>query len=314
MNEPSDEVDRAIEGYCRELQAEAELARGDVREIEDHMRTLVDDLRERGMPAGAAIAEAARRLGEPRALAREQARVRSPFGARLSRARAWSAAALLVPMLGWLGGYVVPAEGVWSRAGLELVVGSVLVVALIARLAWARPVLLGGMAFFALPAALWAALVPGTSPLWMVWHLGIVAFLAPWRRRELTGAGWALALHVWAYGAAAFELGFQVTTSDGSWSLVAPAAQVALGAAMLATAGGLLRARWAALASLLAAAALAAVGFELWGLRFRFDHPDAYRAGMLALIGSGALAAAAGAALAWRSARSNLGTTAALLG
>ncbi|HTM20957.1 MAG TPA: hypothetical protein VL172_10630, partial [Kofleriaceae bacterium] len=284
MSGRDDEIDRAIQDYCHDLQAEAELARGDLHEIEDHMRSLVDELRGRGLPVGAAIAEAARRLGEPRALAREHARVSSPFGARLSRARAWSAAALLAPMLAWLGLYIVPVTGAFSRAGMELVVGSVLVLALVARRAWARPVLLGGMAFFVLPAALWAALVPGASPLWMLWHLGIAAFLAPWRRRELTPAGWALALHVWTYGAAAFALGFQVTTNDGSWNLVAPASQVALGAAMLATAGSLLRARWAALASLLAAAALAAVVFELWGLRFRFDHATAYRAGTLALI------------------------------
>ena len=94
-----DEVEQAIEHYRARLAAEAELARGDLAEIEDHLRTLIDALREDGLPAGEAIVEAARRLGDPRQLAREHARVRTPFGAKLSRARAWSACALLLPYL-----------------------------------------------------------------------------------------------------------------------------------------------------------------------------------------------------------------------
>jgi len=309
-----DDVEHAIEEYCRELTAEAELARGDLAEIEDHMRSLVDELRDRGMPVGRAVKEAARRLGDPRAVAREHARVSSPFGARLSRARAWSAAALLAPMLGWLAVEIVPQAGLLSRAGMELGFGVVLVFALLARLAWARPVVLGGVAFFALPAALWAALVPGATPLWAAWYAGIAAFLVPWRRGEISGAGWALALHVWAYGAAGFALAFQVTTGDGSWSPVAPSSLLALFAAIAATCGGLLRARWSAAAAAVVAVALTAVIVELWDLRFRFPHPDAYRAGILILVASGAVAAAAGAVLAWRSARSTLGTVRALLG
>lgn len=38
-------VNEAIETYRQQLTAEAELARGDLDEIEDHMRTLIDEPR-----------------------------------------------------------------------------------------------------------------------------------------------------------------------------------------------------------------------------------------------------------------------------
>ena len=88
-----------IATYKRELVAEAELARGDLDEIEDHLRVLATELRDRGMPRIEATIEACRRLGDPRAVAREHARVRSPFGARLSKLRAYSAVALIAPIL-----------------------------------------------------------------------------------------------------------------------------------------------------------------------------------------------------------------------
>ncbi len=302
------EVASAIRGYRDQVVAEAELARGDLDEIEDHLRTLTDELRGTGMPAALAVTEAAHRLGDPRELAREHARVRSAFGAKLSRTRAWSAAMLLAPMLVYFGISVLPYEGWWSRAGLELGFGAVLLVALVARLSWARPVLLGGMGFFVLPAALWLGVAPGSTPLWLVWQLGIVAFLVPWHRRELTAAGAGMALQVWGYGAAALALGFQVTTNDGSWSAVAPAAQIALGAAIVATTGQLLRARWSAVASGVSTFTLLLAMHEMWSLTFRFAHPDLYRVCLLGMIASGAAASAASTLLAWRTARSSLGT------
>src|SRR6266567_2391935 len=54
--------------------------------LADGRRALVDEL-QRTMPAAEALTEAARRLGDPKAIAREHARVRTPFGTKLSRAR-----------------------------------------------------------------------------------------------------------------------------------------------------------------------------------------------------------------------------------
>src|ERR1051325_3500616 len=99
MEDRMKDVERAVETYKERLAAEAELAPRDVAEIEDHLRTLIEDLRATGVPLGRAIEQAAEGLGAPARLAREHSRVRTPFGARLSRLRAWSALALILPMI-----------------------------------------------------------------------------------------------------------------------------------------------------------------------------------------------------------------------
>jgi hypothetical protein len=308
MSNDTKDVDRAIAAYRRELVAEAELAAEDLDEIEDHLRTLTADLRATGLPAAAAVTEAARRVGDPRRLAREHARVRSPFGAQLSRLRAWSAALVLAPMLVIAVVETLPHTGLWSRYMAELGFGLVLAAALVARLSWARSVLLGGLAFFAIPTVMAVALAPESSALWLVPSLGPLAFLVPWRRGEVTRAGTALALSVWAYGAASLALGYQLTASDGSVAFVAPVAVVALVAAMIATVGGILRARWSAAASAVCAATLAFAIVELAGMRFVFDDAALWRVYLLGMVGSGVVAAAASAYLAHRTARSGLGT------
>ena len=67
-------IDEAIEQYRQELVAEASLAKGDLDEIEDHLRALIDELRadQPALGLATAIAQARERLGEPRALAREK--------------------------------------------------------------------------------------------------------------------------------------------------------------------------------------------------------------------------------------------------
>ena len=129
----------------------------------------------------------------------------------------------------------------------------------------------------------------------------------PWRRRELTSAGWALALQVWGYVVATFCLMFVYTDSDGSYLMIAPIGMVSAGFAVLATCGTVLRARWSAIASVLSAVALAVTLSELWGLRIGFGEAffDVYIVGAAA---SGMLAAMASAVITWRTARSALGT------
>ena len=300
------EVDEAIEAYRTQVVAEAELAEADLDEIEDHLRALSARLQSDGVAATEAVAEAARRLGDPRRVAREHARVRSPFGAKISRVRGWSAALLLAPPMA-INTFQTAQYGL-SRYTLELGFGLLLAFALAARISWARAVVLGGLAFFALPTIFAVALF-GTSPIWLVWHLGVIAFLLPWRRGEISAAGWSLALQVWAYGAAALALSFQITSADGTWYPTPPFAAVALCAAVLGTLGGVMRARWGAVASGIAAAALAGVVITLLPLQFKLDQPSY----LLAMFASGAVTSAVSARLGWRTARSALGTFAHVL-
>jgi plasmid stabilization system protein ParE len=299
------EIDQAIEAYRAELMAEAELARGDLEEIEDHMRALIDQLRASG--AIDAIAEARQRLGDPKAIAREHARVRGAFGARLSRTRAWSAAVLMIPILWMYAGSTVAHTGLVSRWGLQLSVGVVLVTALIARLSWARALLLAGLTFYLVLAG-FDSCVGSRSPIDLVLSVGAIGFLAPWRRDEISGAGAALALQVWAYSAASFALIFQYSSPDRMIVPVAGAAQIAFVAAIVATAGAMLRARWSAIAATVSAATLIVALTELWGLHCRLPHPDVRRIEILSLVASGAIAAGAGMILSWRTARTTLGT------
>ncbi len=303
----TDDIDRAIAAYRAELVAEAELARGDLAEIEDHLRSLIADLRDGGMPAGEAIAEAARRLGDPRRVAREHARVRTPFGTRLSRVRAWSAAALLLPFVVFATANAL-TSGVPAHVAVEGAMAITLFLGLCARMTWARPIVLGGMAFFMLPTLIALALWPGPLVwMWLAGQLGVIAFVAPWRRGELGPNGWALALQVWSYGAASLALGFTYTGPDGGL-LIAPAAAIAVGAALGATIGIIVRGRWASLASLACAALLAFAIVDLTTLRFRLPHPDVFRFYLVGASASGVIASLAASVIGWRHASSTLGT------
>ena len=307
----SDEIETAVATYTAELLAEAELGRAELAELEDHLRTLIAELRAQGMPAAQAVTEAAHRLGQPRAIAREHARVRSVFGARIGRARAWSVVALMVPMLVFGAMNVAHTT---SIALVDLAAAVVLVIAMAARLTWARPIMLGGIAFWTCAEALFFVSFPGAMAWWVVLHAGLLAFLVPWRRGEITGAGMSLALAVWAFGAATFAMGFQLSTLEGHVFL-APGAVVAVITAFVATLGALLRARWAALASLVAAGGLAVACAQLAMLTMRMSAaaPELFRDVTLALVGSGALAAAIAAVLVWRTTHSRLGSLRALV-
>ena len=243
--------DETIDRYRAEMSAEAELARGDLDEIEDHIRALAAELREHGVPPAEAIALACRRLGDPRQIAREHARVRSPFGPQLSRMRAWSAAALLGAPALW----ALPREIESPHAPAMLVACVIAWLGVIAALAlrwrWARPVALGFVAsncLFALPRAI----MFGQLDVYMVALAGAIAFLVPWRRGEITRAGAALVLLGPAYDAAS-----RGVIMFGSHAFVAnPCGVLALGLVVVAAAGVVLRRRWAIASALAAAIAL----------------------------------------------------------
>ena len=140
--------------------------------------------------------------------------MRTPFGARLSRARAWSAAALLAPLVylqlcmtvqyGWTPGWTVD---------LALSVG--ILVALAARLPWARAMVLGVLLTTVGWDVMWLAGGGGGT------HVGLellacggaLAFTIPWGRHELSPGALALALLGPAYAAAATIMQLQITWS-----------------------------------------------------------------------------------------------------
>lgn len=295
-----------IAKYKLELQSEAELARSDLDEIEDHLRALASELRDRGMPRVEAVAEACRRLGDPREVAREHARVRSPFGARLSKLRAYSAVALMLPLLGLAAVRTFPTSGVLSSFGMQVVLGAFVTLGLALRFAWARPIALGGAACFAVLIGHGILTSGMTNPAWLLPYLGIIAFVAPWRRGELGAPGWALVLSTWAFGVATFGMMWQLSTPDGH-RFIAPAAAIAFLTTVIATVGTMLRARWGAAAALLSTLALTATVFEYVPWSFAYMNAASHVA-LFAILASGVVAAALGTILSWRGARSTLGT------
>jgi hypothetical protein len=303
-----DDVETAIARYRAQLVAEAELAKSDLAEIEDHLRMLIAELRDRGLPAVDAISEAARRLGDPRLLAREHARVRTPFGARLSRARACSAALLLLTFLfGALP--VARVEGLVSYAGFELVLSLAMLVGLALRQTWARAIVLGLLASSFVSFAFATVITREISLIGFVQLVtfgGAFAFVLPWHRRELSGLGWALVLLGPAYQAAMMGLGLYLTSPTGelghSWGALATVAVLACGS------GILLRARWAAAAAAVGTLALAITTHQVWGLTARIAISTDVHAYFLGTLLLGAATFAATTWLAWRGARTTLGT------
>ena len=305
------DMEDVIEQYKNELVGEAEIARGDLQEIEDHLRTLTKELRERGMSAADAVRAACVKLGDPRAVAREHAKVHSPFGARLSWGRTMSAALLLTFTV---IGKCVFLWNNWERISAPqitvgmTVIDAMLVVALLRRLAWARAILFGSLAYYttfgisislAPPDGFHS---PGPVGLLVFWAipLGILAFVMPWRRRELHGAGYALVLQACALAA--------TTTGPGS---VVPAAMIASLPALVAIAGSITRARWAAWASASTAVLLLVAAIQN-AYYFIVDvHEFEYAREWLpvtAMLLAGAIASAVASVASWRSARSTAGT------
>jgi hypothetical protein len=299
------DVDDAIAKFRRRIQTEAKLAESDLDELEDHLRELTDELRTAGMSAAEAVTEAARRLGDPRQLACEHARVRSPFGVPLSIGRALSAAVLfMIPQIvGLVNSFVNNAEmhhrpfplRVWFDMGAMFFVP----IALAARKTWARAVVLG-LTVHILARLL---LIPHPiNPLALTWVIGVLAFVMPWRRKEVSPAAIALALQVWAYGSASWGdlLFFDQYETNATIALVCAAA------ACIGTVRG---ARWSAIASAVSALALFGMMFSELGELVMSRHEfNGYWLETFGRVASGAIAASAAAFLGWRATRSRVGT------
>jgi len=306
------QIEAAITAYRARLQAEAEIGKSDLAEIEDHLRDLVAELRATGVLTADAITLAAHRLGEPAELAREHARVRSPFGAKLSPIRAVSAAVLVTAQ-------VVLALTLYAPVSVmtQLVLPAIVIGALALRLTWARALIVGMAGYSLLDHLVWIVLMDrvelGTSPAvlaaFLVMSAGTFAFVAPWRRRELAPAGIALVALYPAFAGAMQSFAFELTGQADL--LVLP--YLALGATMIAACGLVLRARWGAIAAGVASVALVGAGAQLGDTLFHFDDALLIEASILVTIGVGAAAALVTAVLAWRTARSTLGTLKSIL-
>jgi hypothetical protein len=300
-----DVIDSEIARYRARMTAEAELAAGDLDEIEDHLRRLTVALREAGMPAATAVTEAARRLGEPAALAREHARVRSPFGARLSRARAWSALVPLAILFAWdVSRHLDQGIPLWSPA---LLLPFVSLAAFAARLSWARAVVLGALTFNSISLVSWLVVIGAGATPEHVAMLGLTVsatvFVVPWRRSEIAPPGIALALLVWTFlGVSAFGALSSLASRD-----LEPLVLVAWFGAVVASCGIVLRARWSAVVAAVASISLAG-GMAVLAGSLSPELPI-----VIAQVLAGAVAAAAAAVIAWRTARSGFGTFAAVL-
>ncbi len=319
-----DGVDELVAKYRTELTAEAELARGDLDEIEDHLRSLVADLRDHGMPLAEAVETAARRLGDPRRLAVEHSRVRTAFGVRLSRARAFSAAALLAGAALYMADRG-SSRGFLTVPALHLVAWLGVIAALAMRRTWARALAIGIVVPTLLVHAIHLVeLATATASRWgfdtitaltiksgigggevgelvvtCVLMSAALVFLAPWRMRELSRRGVALALLGLAY---AGGLGSLVFYADLPHVLVAdPLGTLACAAAIVAITGVVRSTTWASVAALIAACTLGAVAASaLVGDAFVIlgERQIADEIGGLALLGA---CSALGASIAlWR--------------
>lgn len=305
------QIDHAVSEYLTELEAEAEIAREDLAELEDHMRSLVEDLRRTGASTDEAIARAKLRLGDPKVIAREHARVRTPFGAKLGRARAWSAGSLFLALVALNFVMFAGRSPYFGFFVIETLIGLVMGTALLARFAWARAAVAGfvvyGLAQLGVASLVYGGLEGyGTAHyLMLAIQLGVAAFVVPWRRGEIGPAGYALALVVVMYAGAtwviSFELWNPVMTPEAAIAYVAQAATIGAGI------GIVMRARWAAGMAAISALSLAIAGalvFDL-GLPEGAEHVRYMLAGTVI---AGACAALACTRLSWRVANSALGS------
>lgn len=303
-DDETNQIEAAVAAYRTQLAAAADLGRADAAEIEEHLRLLIGELLEHGVPAAVAIEEAAHRLGEPAAIGLEHARVRTGFGTKLPAWRARMAAVAILAQ-------IVMMFMTWPRSrellgGGELALATLLAGALALRSSWARGVLLGACAY----QVVWSVVCPWPVSLEMI-VLSVIAaaLLAPWKRGELRWPGAALALLYPAYVGSTWALALSIT--DRSGHVVLPSgAYLGVACVLVAGAGIVLRAKWAAIPALGAAfAQLAAVTFA-WSIHGSHHAPidEWARLSMLMILGLGATCAIAVAAIAWRSGRASVGS------
>ncbi len=303
------DVEQAIKEYRTRIGAQGELADSDLDELEDHLRELTYELRTAGMSTAEAVTEAARRLGDPRQLAREHTRVRSRFGVPLSAGRAWSAALLfMLPHIVWIFSPAIVPDWM-SLSWWTLGVYSIIALAVAARRTWARAVVLGIAA--SVITRFW--INPFTLDYPVLWsaEVGVLAFVVPWRRNESSLAAITLALQAYAAFSAWLIHHPLIQPVEDVLQLEPTFERIGLACAVIGCVGTVLRARWSALASAVSALALSGAMIELltssgWdsiGPSYRLK----WQIWMVGGVATGAMAAAIAAVIGWRSTRSLVG-------
>ena len=265
MSAPDDndvrEIDAAVIAYRERLREAGTLRDASLDEIEDHLRELIAELRET-LPLAQAVREAAERMGEPADIAREHARVETSFGAPLPPWRAWIAAALTAVPLA----YITHAE--LMNPGdpmmlLKLVPLVIIIGALAARSTAARALLLAQVSCWTLNLIYNALSVPGAGAYRAWYPFAALAFvlIAPWKRREMTVAGWGLFLAFVGferlsrqYVSAGYILDRTRTYGGHDFALTHGLLVGGLVAALIAIVMMVLRSRWAAVPALFAGA------------------------------------------------------------
>lgn len=285
------DIDREIQRYRSEMARSTNVGRADLDEVEDHLRDLTAELRGRGMPAMDAVAEAARRLGEPTEVGREHARVRTAFGGALPTLRMVPAALFFSAALFIKFAHDLPVNVLAWKSGIEVSFGLVMVFALLSKTPWARPAMLGFALFQAIDIArldiATPDLLPVTKVTGVLWF-GAAAFLAPWNRRELAAEGVALTLQVYAFGMALVHLWFFIPESEQfTTAYYAPLGLLAIGACAASAFALVHRIRAGAIAALVAGVAL----IVEWGRQYSVGWvSDSYvTETLLVQVGAGVL-------------------------
>ncbi len=272
-----------IASYQAELDAEAELARHHHPEHDGKLRSLVDELRATG-------AAAAARLAKPQ--------LRTPFGIPLSRPRAWGAAALFV--LAIVLSFTAYDRTVNGYLLLDVAIDGALVIGLLTRRTWARAAIAGLVGWNLIELGIWAVTY---DQLWITPIDGailgiegaILALTMPWRRGEISLAGYALVLVTVMYSGAI----------AASWALITATpfdpllGDVARLAAVLAAVGIVMRARWAAAFATLSGVI---VVIAATGLGIDIGHPFPQMLSIVMIVA--AVAAVACTTISWKTARS----------
>lgn len=317
--DPNADADATITRYLASARAGAALDEADLAELDDHLRTSVLALRRDGVPPAEAAATACARLGEPALVARELARVRTRWGTPLPWPRAVAAVAVLAPTIVVAMATARDAHtlSLFGVAGVGALIGCL---GLVFGRTALRSLMFGGVASYAavmvaLVADGWrTGAVERATVLQSAAAVAATGLLAPWSRRELSRAGWALALQ------GTTLLGTAMLASFALWlDRYVPGQTLlplmATGLAVVAAVGLGLGARWGSVLVLVVAAldAVAMARFAPAALALMPAGAPAWFFIQLDLVLGGIVAAAVAAWLAWPGARRGGGTWRALV-
>jgi hypothetical protein len=199
--------------------------------------------------------------------------------------------------------------GMGSPAGVECGLVLFVMAALVGRLTWARPIIIGSLATTLVWNVTLTVVMGFELPfgLFVISNVGALVFLVPWRRGELTPAAIGLALLAPGYSAAVASL-WSYASAPGGMVVMNPFGFLAALCVVLGGIGFVLRARWGAVPAAIAALSLVGVTHAFWPMHIRMPTGDVWRVLILGNFVFGAATATIASVVCWRTARSALGT------